>query len=140
MDSRKFGDKILFRVDKGEELVDSIMKICGEHGVKLGSVSGIGATNKVTIGLFDVDSKVYHSQEFTGSFEIAPLAGNVSTMEGKTYLHLHINVCDEKHNSYGGHLNSANISATFEGVIETLGGSVDRYKDEEIGLNLVKFD
>jgi uncharacterized protein len=139
MESKKFGDKIIFRIDRGEELVESLLKICMEYDIKLGSVSGIGATDKVKVGLFDVESKEYHSKEFTGAYEIAPMSGNISTMDGELYLHLHINICDDKHNSYGGHLNSAVISATFEGVIDIINGEIDRKKSEEVGLNLIKF-
>lgn len=140
MQSRRIKNKIIVRIDKGEELVESIMTLCKEHGITLGSISGIGATNKVTIGLFDVETKKYHSKEFTGNFEIAPLTGNISTMDNALYLHLHINICDANHNSFGGHLNSAIISATFEGIIDVIDYKVDRIFNDETGLNLLKFD
>lgn len=140
MESKKFGDKIIFRVDKGEELVESIMKVCKEHSVNLGNITGIGATDKVKIGLFDVDKKEYHSKELEEAFEITSLLGNISTMNDETYLHLHINVADANHNSFGGHLNHANISATFEGIIDIIDSKIDRAKDENIGLNLIKFN
>ena len=138
MISKKFGNKLVIRIDKGEELVESITKICKDNDIRLGSISGIGATNKVKVGLFDVDSKEYHSKELVGNYEIAPLSGNISTMKGETYLHLHINLCDSNHNSFGGHLNHAIISATFEGIIDIIEGEVDREFNEEVGLNLIK--
>lgn len=137
--SKKINNKILVRVDKGEELVESLMKVCKEYNVKLGTISGIGATNKVKVGLFDVEKKQYFSSEFDRNFEITSLLGNVSTMNNETYLHLHINVCDDKHNCYGGHLNYAYISATFEGFIEIIDDEIDREFSEEVGLNLMKF-
>jgi hypothetical protein len=100
---------------------------------------GIGATNEVTIGLFDVDRKTYHSEKFMGNYEIAPLAGNITMQNEKPYLHIHINICDKNHHSYGGHLNSAIVSATCECIIDMLDGEVSRIFDEETGLNLLQF-
>ena len=66
--------------------------------------------------------------------------GNVSTMDGETYLHLHINLSDDEYKTYGGHLDSARISATGEIIIGTVEGEVNREFDEEIGINLYSFD
>ena len=140
MKAKKFGHKFIVRMDKGEEIVETLKQFCKDNDIKLGSIIGIGATNKVMVGLFDVETKKYHSKELVGNYEIAPLAGNISTMDGQVYLHLHINLCDSQHHSFGGHLNSAVVSATFEAVIEVIDGQVDREFSEEIGLNLFKFN
>ena len=60
-------------------------------------------------------------------------------MDSKPYLHMHINIADKNHQSFGGHLNYAIISATFEGVLEVIEGETDRKYDDETGLNLLKF-
>jgi hypothetical protein len=139
MESKKFGNSVVVRVDKGEEIIESLKKACEEHKVKLGFVTGIGATNNAKIGLFDPETKEYHSTELKENFEIAPLCGNISTMDGKTYLHIHANLCNREHKSFGGHLNSAIVSATFEAVIQVVEGEIGRAFDQEIGLNLIKF-
>ena len=139
MQTKKFNNKIIVRIDKGEEIVKSLTKVCQDNNITLGSISGIGATNKVTIGLFDVATKKYHSKELIGNYEIAPLSGNISTMDNKIYLHLHINLCDSNHNSFGGHLNSAIVSATCECIIDIIDDKIDRKLDKDIGLNLMDF-
>lgn len=139
MKFKKFGSKYLVRIDKGEEVVKMLTKLCTEQKIKLGSITGIGAASKVKLGLFDVKKKEYHAQELSGDFEIAPLVGNITTVDGKPYLHLHINIGDKNQKSFSGHLNSAVISATFEAVLDVIDGSVDRKFDDETGLNLIKF-
>jgi len=135
---KKFGNKYVIRIDKGEEIIETLKTFCKSNNIKLGSISGIGAANKIVLGLFETDTKKYLSQEFVGDFEIVPLAGNISTMKGETYLHLHANIADIKHNSFGGHLTSAVVSATFEVIIDTIDGEVDRKFSNEIGLNLLE--
>ena len=139
MDAKRFKNKYIIRIDKGEEIVDTLTKFCKKEKIKLGSITGLGATNKVKIGLFETKTKEYHAKEFTGDYEIAPLYGNITTMNDEVYIHIHINISDKDHKSYGGHLNYAYVSATFEGIIEVIDGEVDRRFSEEIGLNLLKF-
>ncbi|MGE4293076.1 MAG: PPC domain-containing DNA-binding protein, partial [Desulfovibrio sp.] len=139
MESKRFGSRILVRLDPGEEQVASVQNICEEHGVKLGSVAGLGAVDRAVIGLFRTDTKVYIKTELKDAFEIVSLLGNVSTMDGKTYLHLHATLADEAHNCFGGHLNEADISATAEIWIDVVDGEIDRAFSEKIGLNLIKF-
>ncbi len=137
MQYKKIATKYIVRIDKGEEIVETLKNICKENQIKLGSVSGIGAANKIIIGLFETGTKKYHSKEFSGDFEIVPLVGNISTMNGEIYLHLHANIADTKHNSFGGHLTSALVSATFEVIIDSIEGEVDRKFSDEVGLNLL---
>lgn len=138
MDYKRFDNKVVVRIDKGEEIVETLKQVCKKLDIKGGTITGIGATDKATIGLFDTKTKEYHSTELTGDHEIAPLYGNITTMKGKPYLHLHANFCNNENKSFGGHLNSAVVSATFEGVIDIIDGEIDREFDENIGLNLIK--
>lgn len=140
MEYKKFGSKYFLRLDKGEEIVENIKSFCEKENIRLGLVSGIGATNDVTVGLFLSEEKRYESRSLSGDFEIVPLAGNITTMNGEIYLHLHINLCDKENKSYGGHLNKAIVSATLEVVIDVLDGELDREFDDQIGLNLLKIN
>ena len=138
MNYKKFGDKVFVRVDKGEEIVETLKQVCKKLDIKAGTITGIGATDKAVIGLFDVKAKKYHSTEFVGDHEIAPIHGNISTMNGQIYLHVHANLCNAEHKSFGGHLNSALVSATFECVIDIMHREINREFDEDIQLNLLK--
>lgn len=139
MEYAQFGSKIILRIDKGEEVVRTLTTFCETKKIKLGSVSGIGAVNQVSVGLFAQDTKEYHTKEFKGSMEITSLAGNISQMNGKTYLHLHVTLTDPSYQAFGGHLNLAIVGATCELFIDVIDGKIDRLMDEEIGLNLFKF-
>jgi len=139
MEYRKFGSKYVIRLNRGEEVVASLIKFAEEEKVSLANVSGIGAGNYVKFGLFDVAEKQYHSNELKIAFEILSLMGTLSEMNGKPYLHLHICVGDGEGHVFGGHLNECMISATCEIVVDVIEGKVDREFSEEVGLNLFKF-
>ena len=136
MNYKRFAEKYVIRIDKGEKIVESIKKICIENNITLGIITGIGAVSKAKIGLFKPEEKKYYSTELSGDYEITSLNGNVTTMNGKIYLHLHINLADEKHKTFGGHLNEAVVSATCEVIIEKIEGKMERELDKETGLNL----
>lgn len=138
MKYKKFDNTYVVRIEKGEEVINKITELCKNESIKLGSITGIGATDKLVIGLFDTNSKQYHKTTLTGPMEITSLMGNISTKDGETYLHLHINVCNGDMHVYGGHLNECYISATCELYITKIDDEVDRYFDESIGLNLYK--
>lgn len=140
MEYKKFDNKFIVRIDKGEEIVAKLLELSKKENIRLGTVYGIGATNKLTIGLFETETKTYISKNLEGDFEIAPLTGNITTMNEEIYLHLHINVSDVNNKSFGGHLNSAIVSATFECIIEIISGTVNRKFSNEIGLNLLDFE
>lgn len=139
MEYRKFKDKYIIRLEKGEEIIKSLTELCEKEDIKLGRVTGIGATNKAKIGLFDVENKEYHSTELKGDMEITNLSGNITRKGEEVYLHLHITLCDENNRALGGHLNFAFISATCELIVDVIEGYVDREFNEEVGLNILKF-
>ena len=139
MEYRRFGNAIVARIDKGEEIVEKVMELAGKERIALASVQALGAIGSFTAGVFRTDEKRYLSNEFEGYFEIVSLTGTINTMEGKPYCHLHMSAGNEKGEVFGGHLNSAVVSATCELVLQVIDGQVDRAFDPEIGLNLFKF-
>ena len=137
MNYQRFKDHVVFRVDPGEELVEQIQKLCTKLDITSGTITGIGATNDVTVGVYEVNAKKYHSKTFTGDHEITNISGNITRMNDETYIHLHITLGNMNNEVIGGHLNKARISATFEGVITPVKGTIHRRHDSEVGLNLL---
>lgn len=139
MEYRKFNNTIVARIDKGEEILDKIKEIALKENIKLANINALGATNDFTVGVFKVDEKKYYANEFKGNFEIVSLTGTINTMNDEFYTHIHMSAGNDKGEVFGGHLNKAIVSATCEMVINIIDGNVDRYFNEDIGLNLFKF-
>lgn len=139
MEYRKFQNKIIVRMDKGEEILEKVREVAEKEKIKLADISALGAVSEFTVGVFDTEVKEYHANEFKGSFEIVSLTGTINTMNDEFYCHLHMSAGNEKGQVFGGHLNRAIISATCEMVITLIDGRVDRRFEKEVGLNLFQF-
>ena len=135
----KAGSKYFLRLDKGEEILEQIKSVCEKEHITLGTVSGLGACNDITIGLFETAAKEYHAANLSGDHELVGLTGNITTMDEAVYLHVHALFADSAYSVKGGHLNKAVISATGEIIIEALDGKVGRRFSDAIGLNLLEF-
>lgn len=140
MEYRKFDDSYVVRLNKGEEVIETLKELCLKEDIKLAEITGLGASNLVEIGVFNVNTKEYNTKVFEGMFEITSLVGNATRKEDDVYLHIHINFGDEEGNVKGGHLVQARISATSEIIIRKIEGEVGRKLSDEIGLNLLEFN
>lgn len=139
MEYKKFNNTYVIRMDRGEEILATLKEICLKENIKLASIQAIGAVDEFSVGLYDVNEKKYNSNTFKGAYEITSLLGNITTMNGEYYAHLHMSCADKDGHVFGGHLTYAHISATVEMVLNLMDGEVDRKKDEIIGLNLFEF-
>ena len=139
MDYRRFGDQIALRLDPGEEICTSLLTLAEKENIALASFTGLGAVNELTVGVLDLNEKKYYSTDFTGTFEIVNLVGNLTRQAGKPYLHAHISVGDRSCNVVGGHLNRAVISATAEIFLTLIPGEVGRRFSADRGINTLDF-
>lgn len=139
MEYKRFGSKIVLRLDAGDEIINSILKTAKEEKITLASVTGIGGTDDALIGVFNMDEKSYNRYAVTGTHEITSLVGNINTMNGKEYTHIHITLAGEGGQLIGGHLLSCVISLTAEIFIDVIDGQVDRKKDENLQINKFSF-
>jgi len=139
MEYKRIKDNVFLRLDPGDEVIRSITKVVEYERIKLAEINGLGATNKFTVGKFDVPSKQYEKYSYEGSFEISSLHGNVTTMNNLPYLHIHMVAGTTDGISYSGHLNEAFISVTGEIIIRIISAKIDRIKNPDNGINIWKF-
>lgn len=140
MEYRKFGDHYLVRIDRGEEVMESLTALCKAEHILLGSVSGLGAADYAKVGIYRVSDHQFEGKEYFGEQEVSSIVGSITEKDGEPYLHLHINLCDDNMNIHGGHLTSCRISGTCELTVTVLDGHVERMYDEVTGLNIYDFN
>ena len=82
MDYRRFGDKLVVRLDRGEEVCAKLLELAQAEDIRLASVSGIGASGDVTLGVFNPRIKEYKSVHYEGDYEIASLTATSAARTG----------------------------------------------------------
>ena len=140
MEYKVFEDTIVVRLDKGDEIVKSLLDVAKKEKLTLASVSGIGATDDFEVGVFDLARSDYEHVRFGGNHEIVSLVGNVTAKDGAPYLHLHIACAGEGGKIVGGHLFEGKISLTAEIFLQKGSGRAGRLRDETLGINKIRFE
>lgn len=137
MQSKRITDGFVVKLNKGEQLVDSLIKFARQEKVDSGSVAGIGAVTNVTLGYFDREQKKYLEKKFEEVYELVSLVGSIATINYQPILHLHIIISDRNYKVYAGHLFSAEVAVTGEIFVRAYPEPLLRKKDPQFGLNLL---
>ena len=80
MKYQRFGNMIAVRLEVGDDIGAKLTELAEKEKIGFASVSGIGATDDFTVGIFDMDKGTYDRVRFTGNHEITSLSGNLSRM------------------------------------------------------------
>ena len=139
MEYHRLKDGFLVRLDKDEEIIESIRKISVLENIKTASVQGIGALSFVEIGRYLLNERKFVKKELKGDFEVVSLSGNITLLhENKVNIHLHIALADENFNLFGGHLVVGIVSATMEIFIHPQDKIIKRKYNNQNGLNIIE--
>lgn len=140
MEFKNVNTKWILRLDRGEEIISTIKNFAKDKNIKCAFISGIGAADKLKLGVFDIKKKAYNLRDFSGDFEITSLIGNITTLEeDDLYVHLHATIADVECNAHAGHVKSAYISITAEILIDEMETEIGRDKDPDLKINIFKF-
>ena len=136
---RKIPSGYLVRLEKGEEIIESLSTLTEREKIPGGFLYGLGAVKEVTLGYFDVVNKKYVKKDFNEEYEVTSLVGDIYYLEGKPGVHAHVNLSGADFNLIGGHLFKAIITGTGEFFIHTTEQTLKRKSEPETGLNLLDF-
>ncbi len=128
----------IIRVEKGEELVETILAYCQKEAITSAWIQALGAGDKAKLSYYNLAKKEYVHRTFEEAFEILSILGNVATVNGKLGLHAHATLSNEQYTSFGGHLQSLRISGTGEVHIQVFNVPLNRSYDEVTGLMLLQ--
>lgn len=144
MNYKKYGETYYVRLDRGDEIISSILDICKKEGIKSATYSGIGGCGQAMIQTFIPETGTFELQELNGMLELVSLTGNVVTDENdEFYHHTHAVFAykdKDKHLVSGGHIKSITVSYTAEIELRpVVGGLIKRKYDEETGTGFWDF-
>ncbi len=131
------GDRILVKLDRGEEVLGALTSLCQDHAITCASLSGIGAVRDAELGYYDLESLSYLTGTIPGICELVSLNGNVALVEGKPFVHAHASLGDRDLGLKGGHLVTATVAVTVEVFLEVGSARLERTFDPEVKLKLL---
>lgn len=139
MKSRKANGNHVLVFDKGEEVVQALTDYCTREKIGAAWIQGIGAAKHVQIGYYDDRTKEYVFKLEPGPFEVAAMQGNVSTVDGNPFLHLHavLSRMDDSIGCIGAHVKAMVVAVTLEVLLTPIDVPISRRYNDAIGLNLL---
>lgn len=144
MEFSKKGKSIYVRLDKGDEVVDSVLKVFEEENIASGQFQGIGACGDVTVATYIPEKDDFLDHNKKGMLEMVSLNGNVVKRDdGSHAIHAHamFSYLNDKGevSFFGGHLKSAVILYTAEIRIDPVEeGEIGRKTDPITGIEVWK--
>ena len=138
MDYRKFTDTWYVRLDKGEDVVASLLLLCKKEGIASAVFTGIGACGSADLQTFLPDKGEFETEHLEGMLELINVTGNVVTDESEElYAHTHAVFSykkDGRAEVAAGHVKEMTVLYTAEIELRPVrGGSIRRRYDEETG-------
>jgi len=137
--AKKVENVYIVSVQDKSSILNALTDFVTSQKIQAGQITGIGAANEATLRFYDPVTKKYMDKGFKEQMEITNLSGNISTVEGKITLHLHITLGRKDYTALAGHLLDANIRGAGEFFVYPIDVKVIKEKDEETGLNLYDF-
>lgn len=135
MEYRNYNNVIYLRLDKGDEVLSSIVSVCKSEGLKSCVFSGIGGCDYVKLGTFVPEKGIYNHYEATGMLELVSLNGDIKESEEGPLVHAHACLSYEEDGQIkliGGHLLSLRVLITAEIEIRPVVGGVIKTKPGQI--------
>ena len=134
------GRFLVFRLERGSDLLTSIRASAEGAGVRAGFLMCIGGLSRARLGFY-VGSGRYEAVELEEPLELVACMGNLASGPGgELVVHAHACVADRSGRAYGGHvLEGCLIEPTGELIIVELSGAeLRRELDEKTGLKLLR--
>jgi len=137
MQYKKFANIYVIRLERGDEIIDSLKTLVEKEKIRGGFFYGLGAVKNVCLGYFDVEKKEYKEKSFEQDFELTSMVGDVAFSGDKIIVHAHVTLAGEDFKVVAGHLNKATVTATTEIVFNPVEGKLSKKTDLITGLNLM---
>lgn len=130
-------EPFIIRLDRGENVVQSLTQFCEENNIMNATFTGIGAVEHLTCGYYALHEKKYHFTDYDELIEVVSLTGNVMVRDGKPFIHVHGVFTDTKNVAFGGHIVEMRVGVVLEVVLTPLQSTLERKLDDCIGLALI---
>lgn len=124
-------------LDRGENLLQSLIRYADSTGLTAAWMSGLGGAMNLTLGFYDIKIKEYIWEEFHTPLEIVSLTGNLSIVDNAPVWHIHGVFSGKDYQAISGHVKELTVGLTGELLITPLSTPMTRAYDETTGLRLI---
>ncbi|HET6384434.1 MAG TPA: PPC domain-containing DNA-binding protein [Armatimonadota bacterium] len=124
--------------ETGDEVQEGLMRFATEQRLTASHFTAIGAFSDVVLGYFDWQTKEYKKIPVREQVEVLSLVGDIACESGKPKIHAHVVVGKSDGSTRGGHLMEGHVRPTLEVILEESPAYLQREKDPESGLALIK--
>lgn len=143
MEYKKMKKTIYLRIDKEENVIETIKKVCEKEAIHSGYFQGIGACDSAILSTYIPEQNDFVDHKISGMLEMVSLMGNITmTCDNQLFLHSHavfsyLNKVKEI-TTTAGHLKETQISYTGEIIITPADDVIGRQFDTNAGIEVWK--
>lgn len=125
-------------LERGEELIRSLIEFARHHEVEGAALYGIGAVDRVELGYYRLAAQDYDRRTFREELEVCPLVGNLALVDGEPWPHVHGTFGRADFTTVGGHVFGAVCSITIEIAVYALPAPLERGPVDFCNLQLLR--
>jgi len=127
----------IVKLEKDSDLLDSLTTYAEENNIQAAEINFIGAVQSAKVLYFNQEKKKYDEHIMDQPYEVLSGIGNISILDNKPFVHVHVVLADSTGKAYGGHLDKGTKVWLIEAFIhEVESKNLVRKFDENICLNV----
>ena len=127
----------IIKLEKDSDLLDSLTLYAEENNIQAAEINFIGAVQSAKVLYFNQEKKKYDEHIMDQPYEVLSGIGNISILDDKPFVHVHIVLADSTGKAYGGHLDKGTKVWLIEAFIHEVDSkNLVRKFDENICLSV----
>jgi uncharacterized protein len=128
----------LVRLERGEQLIASLVQLAKQEKITGAWISGLGAAEALELGYYDLDAKRYNWKKIDELLEITSLQGNLAWDGEEPVIHIHGTFSGKDMQAIGGHVKELVVGGTCEILLHRwYEAGLKRSQDPATGLKLL---
>jgi uncharacterized protein len=137
MQAASDGARWMLRLERGEEVVDSIASLAQANGIRASAVGmGIGQLTETELGFWT--GTEYERRVVREPVELVSLSGSIAEEDGRPSVHLHASVGTRSHSTLSGHLFRGTVGVLAEVLVVPFPALAwERPMNESVGLRIL---
>lgn len=127
-------------IERGEELIRSLILFARREGIEAAELTGLGAVESVELGVYSLAEQGYGRRRFEEDLEVCALSGNLALLDGEPFPHVHGVFSRSDFSTIGGHVFEAVASISLELAVNTSPNTINRGPVNFCNLQLLKLE